>query len=223
MVVSEYGIEEVHSSISINRHLREKGWLKVRKTPLGEMLDAGASEVFAVADHQIAHIYIKNPNMIESVYNFLQKIEGIEQILGKDEKKVYKIDHIRSGELIVIAKEGYWFDYHYWLNDKNAPDFARTVDIHRKVGYDPLELFIDPNIKFPKLKIAMRLLQKKMGFRTLMDVISFDTSLIKGSHGRLASKPENGPILITTLPHKKVKTFPMENVYNLIKEYFLRN
>jgi hypothetical protein len=91
-----------------------------------------------------------------------------------------------------------WFSYYYWLDDERAPDFARTVDIHRKPGYDPVELFIDPAFLLPKLRVAWRLGQKKLGFRMLMDVISLDATLPKGSHGRVTDKPEQGPLFISS-------------------------
>lgn len=107
------------------------------------------------------------------------------------------MNHSRSGELVAVAKPDAWFTYYYWLDDKNAPDFARTVDIHRKPGYDPVELFVDPQIKFPKLKIGSKLLQKKLGFRYLMDVIPMDASLVKGSHGCIPPTPDVAPLFIT--------------------------
>jgi hypothetical protein len=109
---------------------------------------------------------------------------GVESVLGRTEKIEAGIDHPRAGDLITVATENAWFTYYYWLDDARAPDFARTVDIHRKPGYDPVELFLDPKIPLPKLKIAWRLLQKQLGFRMLMDVVPLDASLVKGSHGR---------------------------------------
>jgi hypothetical protein len=95
------------------------------------------------------------------------------------------VEHKRAGELIAIAEQQCWFTYYFWLDDKLAPDYARTVDIHRKPGYDPVELYLDKNLHFPKLRIAKRLVQKKLGFRYLMDVIGLDATVVKGSHGRL--------------------------------------
>ncbi len=71
------------------------------------------------------------------------------------------------------------------------------MDIHRKPGYDPVELFLDPKIPLPKLKIAWRLLQKKLGFRMLMDVIPLDATLVKGSHGRRPADKKDWPVFIT--------------------------
>jgi hypothetical protein len=102
--------------------------------------------------------------------------------------------------LIAVARENAWFTYYYWLDDARAPDFARTVDIHRKPGYDPVELFLDPKILAVKLKIAWRLLQKKLGLRMLMDVIPLDATLVKGSHGRRPADTQDWPVFITSQP-----------------------
>jgi predicted AlkP superfamily pyrophosphatase or phosphodiesterase len=142
-----------------------------------------ASKVFAVADHQVAHIYIKDPSLTPAVREVVSKIPGVAAVLGEKEKRAAGIDHSRAGDLIAVAEENAWFTCYYWFDDAVAPDFARTVDIHRKPGYDPVELFLDPALKNPKLKIAWRLLQKKLGFRMLMDVIPLDARLVKGSHG----------------------------------------
>ncbi len=147
MIVSEYGIEQATGTVHINRRLRETGYLRVRETLDWEMLDPGASDAFAVSDHQIAHVYIKNPQKISTVKALLEKTPGIARVLDHTGKKEFHIDHPRSGELIAIAEAGHWFSYYYWLDDARAPDFAPTVDIHRKPGYDPAELFIDPEFK----------------------------------------------------------------------------
>jgi len=221
MIVSEYGITEVSHSISINRILRESGYLQVRDSLSWEILDAGASKAFAVADHQIAHIYIQDDSVLSKVKHILEHTDGIEYVLDADTKKDWQIDHPRSGELIAIAEPDYWFNYYYWLNDNKAPDFARTVDIHNKPGYDPLELFLDPSINAVKLKIARKVAQKKLGFRMLMDVIPLNTDLVKGSHGRLADTPEHGPLLISSIPEQQVEEMTMTDIFQLISQYFL--
>ena len=116
----------------------------------------------------------------------------------------------------MIAKSNAWFTYYYWLDDTVAPDFARCVDIHRKVGYDPVELFLDPQLKFPKLKIAKFLLKKKLGFRALLEVIPLDASLVKGSHGRDNVPEGEQPIFVTTGEHTSI-TKP-EDVADLIMQ-----
>ncbi|RPI88770.1 MAG: alkaline phosphatase family protein [Planctomycetaceae bacterium] len=186
VVVSEYAITEVNLPVHINRVLREAGYLTARREPLGwETLDCGASRAFAVADHQVAHIYIRNAGDLTPVAELLRKTPGIEQVLDRAAQAAYGIDHERSGELVVVAAPGAWFTYYFWLDDSLAPDYARTIDIHRKPGYDPVELFVDPQLRLPKLRIARRLAQKLLGFRYYMDVIGLDATIVKGSHGRL--------------------------------------
>jgi predicted AlkP superfamily pyrophosphatase or phosphodiesterase len=200
VLLSEYGITNVDTPVHLNRIFRERGWLTV-KDELGlEILDAGASKVFAVADHQVAHIYLNESGLEKSVREVLEKTSGVEKILGRAEKIAAGIDHLRAGDLIAVADENAWFTYYYWLDDARAPDFARTVDIHRKPGYDPVELFLDPKIPAVKLKIAWRLLQKKLGLRMLMDVIPLDATLVKGSHGRRPADKKDWPVFITSQP-----------------------
>jgi len=198
LVVSEYGIGQVSHPVHINRILREAGYVSVRRTPVGEMLDFGASRAFAVADHQIAHVYVRHKAETERVRILLCESAGVDRVLSGEEKKRLGVDHERSGELVAVADVGAWFTYYYWFDDDGAPDFARTVDIHRKPGYDPVELFIDPQIKLPRLKVAGKVLKKKLGFRTLMDVIPLDAGLVRGSHGRLPTVDEDYPVLIGT-------------------------
>jgi predicted AlkP superfamily pyrophosphatase or phosphodiesterase len=197
VLLSEYGITNVDTAIHLNRHFREEGWVAI-KTELGlELMDCGASKVFAVADHQVAHIYLNDRSLEAKVCALLQQIPGIGLVMDLKAKQALGIDHPRAGEIIAVAKENAWFTYYYWFDDRVAPDFARTVDIHRKPGYDPVELFLDPEIQIPKLKIAWRLLQKKLGFRMLMDLIPLDSALVKGSHGCRPEKVSDYPLLIT--------------------------
>ncbi|MGB0744068.1 MAG: alkaline phosphatase family protein [Opitutales bacterium] len=196
ILLSEYGITEVSRPVHLNRIFREKGWITV-KDELGlEQLDCGASKAFAIADHQVAHVYINDPFIKDAIKEILTEVEGVEQVLDAEEKKAHGIDHERAGDLIAVADKDSWFTYYYWMNDAVAPDFARCVDIHRKVGYDPVELFIDPAIQFPKLRIAKMLLKKKLGMRTLMDVIPLDATMVKGSHGRIPEDESDWPIYI---------------------------
>jgi len=196
VLLSEYGITQVDWPIHLNRAFREQGWLSIKEELGLELLDCGASKVFAVADHQVAHIYLNDPSLENKVRSLLEKTAGVNAVLGATEKATLGIDHPRGGDLIAVADENAWFTYYYWLEDLLAPDFARTVDIHRKPGYDPVELFLDPKIPAPKLKIAWRLLQKKLGFRILMDVIPLDAALVKGSHGRRPKNVADYPVLI---------------------------
>ena len=196
LVLSEYGISAVDTPIHLNRVFREQGWITVREELGLELLDCGASRAFAVADHQIAHVYLNDPALENSVRSRIESQPGVARVLGVAEKKQCGLDHPRAGDLVAVARENAWFTYYYWLDDALAPDFARCVDIHRKPGYDPVELFLDPSLAFPKLKILGRLLQKKLGFRMLMDVIPLDATLVKGSHGTCPASRKDWPILV---------------------------
>jgi predicted AlkP superfamily pyrophosphatase or phosphodiesterase len=200
IVVSEYGITPVREAVHINRALREKGLIAVRPEEFGrEILDCGASAAFAVADHQIAHVYVNDRSRIGEVRALLERLDGVQSVLDAQGQRAIGLNHERSGELVAISKADRWFSYYYWLDDALAPDFARTVDIHRKPGYDPVELFLDPQLRFPMLATGWRLAKRKLGMRALLDVISLsDTALVKGSHGRLADDPEHGPLVISS-------------------------
>ena len=197
IIASEYGIEGVDDSVHINRLLRDEGGLRVREEQGLEMLDAGASDAFAVADHQIAHVYIKDHSKIARYASFCRGIAGVEQVLDRDAQARIGLNHARAGELVLIAESRRWFSYDYWLDDSRAPDFARTVDIHRKPGYDPLELFMNPALRAPKLQVTGKLLRRQLGFRTLLDVIPLDTRLVRGSHGRIDQAERLKPVLLT--------------------------
>jgi len=200
IVLSEYGLVDVSKPVHLNRVLREHGLLAVREELGGELLDAGASAAFAVADHQIAHVYVNDHTQAPKVGALLATIPGVERVLDKAGQAAHRIAHDRSGEFVVIAEPDAWFTYYYWLDDRRAPDFARTVDIHRKPGYDPVELLIDPAMRLPSLQVGWKLAKKTLGFRYLMDVIPLDASLVKGSHGRPSPGDDHGPVLITQQP-----------------------
>lgn len=198
IVTSEYGITAVSRPIHINRALREAGLLRVRVEDGGELLDVPACDAFAVADHQIAHIYVKRADALGEVRRIVECLPGVERVLDRSEQHQISLDHPRSGELIAIARADAWFTYYYWLDDARAPDFARLVEIHRKPGYDPVELFLDPGLKFPKMAIGWRLAKRKLGLRALMDVIPLDAELVKGSHGRPTDNEADGPLFISS-------------------------
>jgi hypothetical protein len=165
-----------------------------------EQLDAGASQAFAVADHQVAHVYVARPELVPEVAALLRGLPGVERVLDAHGKREAGLDHPRSGELVAISDARSWFTYYHFLDDERAPDYARTVDIHRKPGYDPAELFIDPQLRAAKLRIGLRLAQKMLGMRYLMDVIPLDATLVRGSHGRPTDRAEDGPLFITSEP-----------------------
>ena len=171
--------------------------LQIREELGLELLDAGASPAFAVADHQLAHIYINDPAVYDRVRSLLEQTPGVAKVLDEAGKRTFHLDHPRSGELVAIAAPQAWFTYYYWLNDQQAPDFARTVDIHRKPGYDPVELFLDPQLRFPQLNIASTLLKRQLGLRALMALTPLDATLVKGSHGHIPAADGDRPLLIT--------------------------
>jgi predicted AlkP superfamily pyrophosphatase or phosphodiesterase len=197
VVLSEYGINEVSRPVHLNRVLRRHGHIAVRDELGYELLDAGASAAFAVADHQIAHVYINDERLIGEIRSLLEVTPGV---LDEDGKRAAGLDHPRAGDLVVVAAPDSWFTYYYWLDDERAPDYARTVDIHRKPGYDPVELFLDPQLRLPLAKVGVTLLKKQLGFRYLMDVIPLDASLVKGSHGHRNADPTAGPLFMSSAP-----------------------
>jgi predicted AlkP superfamily pyrophosphatase or phosphodiesterase len=219
IVVSEYGIEAVSEAVAINRVLRAEGAVRVREEQGLELLDPGASEAFAVADHQVAHVYVKNRERVARYADVCRATPGVGQVLDRAGQAQLGLDHERAGDLVLVASEGRWFCYNYWLDDSRAPDFARTVDIHRKPGYDPVELFLDPRLGSPKLAIGWKLFKRKLGFRTLLDVIPLDPSLVRGSHGRL-DQPANGrPILITQRGSQAATEMPCSGVRDVILQH----
>lgn len=210
ILLSEYGINPVHRPIHINRHLRRAGWLQVRRERGLELLDAGASKVFAVADHQIAHVYVNDPELKPQVAALLEKIPGIARILDKKDQQSAGIAHERAGDFVLEASPESWFTYYFWLDDALAPDYARSVNIHKKPGYDPVEMFMSS-----RLRAGWILLKKKLGFRYVMDIIPLDASRIKGSHGSSSVDPLYYPVLITDTPQGEEAICPTE-IYQII-------
>ena len=224
LLLSEYGITSVNHPVHINRMLRKEGLIEV-KNELGlETLDAGTCRAFAVADHQLAHVYVKDALDVPRVKALLEKLPGVEKVLDEAEKEAFHINHDRAGDLVVVADKHSWFTYYYWLDDAKAPDYARTVDIHRKPGYDPVEMFANPDIKFLKAKIGWKLLQKKLGFRYMMDVIPLDARLVKGSHGRIPEEALDWAILAARHPGIiNEKEVDPTSVYALIRQLVERD
>ncbi|HAO99096.1 MAG TPA: alkaline phosphatase family protein [Fibrobacteres bacterium] len=216
LVVSEYGITKVSRHTDPNRILRRAGLLEVRPSVTWELLDAGASRAFAVSDHQICHIYVHDKSKLNQVVSLFEKEPGTRQVIHGEERKKYGLDHDRAGDVILMAEPDNWYTYYFWEDDKLAPDFARCVEIHRKPGYDPVELFMDPKNPFVKGKAAMALLKKKLGFRYYMDVIPLDASLIKGSHGTPADDPAEAPLLICDASLVNATSMPMTAVRDVI-------
>ena len=210
LVVSEYSLEDATRPVHINRALREAGLAAVRRTPQGEVFDPFQSRAFAVSDHQVAHVHAKDARALDEARAVARGLPGVAEVLEGPSRAAAGLDHPRAGDLVLVAEKGAWFTYYHWLDEAAAPDFARTVDIHRKHGYDPCELFLDPALPAPKLRIALRLLQKKLGMRYLMDVIPLDASLVKGTHGRIDPDPARQAVFLASRPWSECGGEPRE-------------
>lgn len=160
-IVSEYGFNDVKGAAPLNLALRDAGLVSVRTIEGKEHLDFEYSKAFAMVDHQVAHVYVKD-GFEQQARKALEAADGVDRVLDGEGKKKLGIDHGRSGELIAIAERDRWFSYYWWYDETIAPDFARKVDIHRKPGYDPVELFFDPKTRS----------------------IPLHPEMVKGSHGR---------------------------------------
>jgi predicted AlkP superfamily pyrophosphatase or phosphodiesterase len=176
IIISEYGFTDVRSDIQLNTILRENDVLSVREIEGLEYLDLEYSKAFAMVDHQVAHIYIKE-NYRNSVRKILEGIKGVDLIMDDELKQRFRINHARSGDLIAVSDKDKWFSYYWWFDPLKAPSFARKVDIHRKPGYDPVELFFDPTTKS----------------------IPLNGKLVKGSHGRLPLQDQSGPVYVSNM------------------------
>jgi predicted AlkP superfamily pyrophosphatase or phosphodiesterase len=197
VVLSEYGLCDVSTPVHLNRALRNHGLIAFREELGREVIDPGASAAFAVADHQVAHVYVNDLRRKEEVRAILESTPGVDIVLDEDGQRAHHVDHARCGDLVAVAKPDAWFTYYYWMDDARAPDYARTVDIHRKPGYDPVELFLDPSIRVPAATVGWKLLKRKAGLRSLLDVIPLDATLVRGSHGRPGACSDDGPCFIS--------------------------
>ena len=220
LVLSEYGITPVDTPVHLNRELRRHGWLTLKEELGRELIDFGNSRAFAVADHQVAHIYVNDRSILNEVQDVVSDLPGVADVWDFAVKAERGMAHGRAGNLVAVARENAWFTYYYWLDDHRAPDFARCVDIHRKPGYDPVELFLDPKLPAVKARIAWRLLQKKLGFRMLMDVIPLDASLVKGSHGCRPASPDDWPLVLSARP-LPADTLASTDVHDVIRDAVL--
>ena len=219
LILSEYGITDVNHVIYPNRVFREKGWIQVKEELGLELLDCGASKAFAITDHQITHIYLNDPEIEGDVRATLESMDGVRRVYDKGNRSEVGLDHERAGDLIAFSDESSWFTYYHWLDDAKAPDFARCVDVHRKYGYDPVELFLDETNPMIKLKIAWRLLQKKLGQRMLMDVIPLNPSLVKGSHGVIPKSKENWAIIIGDIEARDDDFIDALDVHSILMKF----
>jgi predicted AlkP superfamily pyrophosphatase or phosphodiesterase len=218
VLLSEYGITPVSRPVDVNRLLRREGLLHVHHNATGELLDPWTSRAFAVADHQVAHVYVKDPADLPLVADLCAALPGVDQVLDRAGQAAYGLDHERAGDLVLVAEADSWFTYYYWLDDRLAPDFARAVEIHKKPGYDPAELFFDPADPWVKARAGLGLVRKKVGLRYAMSVVPLDPSPVRGSHGRLPARPEEGPLLICSDPSSRRDRFEATEVRDLLVE-----
>ncbi|MER7283954.1 nucleotide pyrophosphatase/phosphodiesterase family protein [Dactylosporangium sp. NPDC000244] len=196
VALSEYGITDVRRPVDINRLLRTEGWLNVHTQDGMEYLDPWTSRAFAVADHQIAHVYVRDARDVPEVRKVCEQLPGVGEIREG-------LGHERSGELVLLAEPDAWFTYYYWLDDARAPDFAQVVEIHRKPGYDPAELFFDPaGPGAAKARAGLALARKKLGMRYRMSAVGLDAGAqaVRGSHGLLPADPADGPVWLCDDP-----------------------
>ena len=223
ILLSEYGISEVDKVIYPNRDFRHQGWLSIKEEFGKETLDCGGSDVFALTDHQVAHIYINNqsPDFRKKVRACLESLDGVDEVLEGPARMKAGLNHERAGDLIALSKENAWFAYYHWIDDAMAPEFARCIDIHRKYGYDPAELFFDPDLTAPKVRAARKLIAKKLGFRVHMDLIPLDASLVKGSHGVIPKDQADWPILCGPVVHDSLSPLEPTDVFSVIRKTLL--
>lgn len=196
MILSEYGISAVKKPVYLNRSFRKYGWLSLKNELGRETLDYGGSRVFAVADHQVAHVYVNDSSLLDRVRDVLNAEPGVETV--HETKSLWQDGPAlaRAGDFVVEAQSDAWFAYPFWEDDALAPDYARTVDIHRKPGYDPCELFLDPSLAFAKASIGLHLLKRRIGLRSLLEVIPLDAGLVRGSHGRASVPEREQPVIL---------------------------
>ncbi|MFE9750347.1 alkaline phosphatase family protein [Saccharothrix saharensis] len=200
VALSEYGITAARRPVDINRALRAAGLLEVYTQAGMELLDPWTSRAFAVADHQVAHVYVADPADVPRTRAVLAELPGVDVVLDREAQATVHLDHERSGELVAVAEPDAWFTYYYWTDDDRAPDFARGVEIHRKPGYDPAELFFDPADRLAKAKAGLNLARKKLGLRYAMNVVPLDPTCVRGTHGRLPDRAADGPVLLCSDP-----------------------
>ncbi|MDG1139857.1 MAG: alkaline phosphatase family protein [Opitutales bacterium] len=223
IILSEYGITEVNKVIYPNREFRHQGWLSIKEEFGKETLDCGGSDAFALTDHQVAHIYIKNecPEIRKEIRASLEAMDGVSQVLEGRTRKEAGLDHDRAGDLIALSEEDAWFAYYHWDDDTKAPEFARCIDIHRKYGYDPAELFFDPKLTSPKLRAARKLIAKKLGFRVHMDLIPLDATLVRGSHGVVPKDKADWPILCGAANQNADSVLEPTDIFSVIQKALL--
>jgi predicted AlkP superfamily pyrophosphatase or phosphodiesterase len=163
IIFGDYPIAAATDVVFPNRTLRRHGWLRTRQVKRMLYPYLPGSQAFCVVDHQIAHVHVWDKSTVQAVRESLQALDGVDQILDRPAQAKAGIEHSRSGDLVLVAKRGYWFDYRWWDSPREAPDYATHVDIHNKPGYDPCELFFG----WPPMSVSQ------------------NPSRVRGTHGRL--------------------------------------
>ncbi|MFE1291271.1 alkaline phosphatase family protein [Streptomyces sp. NPDC058751] len=216
VALSEYGITAARRPVDINRALRRAGLLSVYAQRGMEYLDPHTSRAFAVADHQVAQVYVADPADVPRVRDVVRELPGVDEVLDRPGQLKLGAGHERSGELVAVAEPDAWFTYYYWLDAACAPDFARGVEIHRKPGYDPAELFFDPDDRWVKGRAALTLLRKRAGMRAPMTVVPLDASVVRGTHGRLPDDARDAPVFLCSDPAAERERWHVTDVKDLI-------
>ncbi|MFI0723377.1 alkaline phosphatase family protein [Streptomyces sp. NPDC021224] len=216
VALSEYGITAARRPVDVNRALRRAGLLDVYVQQGMEYLDPWTSRAFAVADHQVAHLYVHDPADLPRVRAVVGELPGVDEVLDRAGQERLRVGHERAGDLVAVAEPDAWFTYYYWLDDDLAPDFATGVEIFRKPGYDPAELFLDPTDPTVKVRAAMSVAKLKLGIRTSLQVVGLDPTCVRGSHGRLPDDPRDGPLLLCSDPAYGKDRFHATEVKDLL-------
>jgi len=183
VVAGEYALTDVSGVVYPNRALREAGLLAVRAQGGAEFVDLERCDAFAMVDHQLAHVYVSDASRCTRVASLLAALPGVARVYAGPDRQAVGMDHPRAGDIVAIAEESHWFAYYWWVDDAKAPAFTRTVDIHQKPGYDPVELFFDPATKS----------------------IPLDAGLVKGSHGVPATAGHHRTALICSDGHGPIE------------------
>ncbi len=124
-----------------NRILRDAGLFRTRMLKGMAYPDFFSGGTFAMVDHEVAHVYVGDPQDREQVRGLFANQQGIDRILDRQAQKELGLDHASSGDFVLVSSEGSWFAYPWWTERREAPDFATHVDIHNKPGFDPCELY----------------------------------------------------------------------------------
>jgi predicted AlkP superfamily pyrophosphatase or phosphodiesterase len=218
VLLSEYGITPARRPIDINRALRRAGLLHAYEQAGMEYLDVWTSRAFAVADHQIAHVYISDPRDSALTHEVLSDLDGVTELLDGEAKTSAGLDHPRSGDLVAVADPDAWFTYYYWLDDERAPDFARAVAADRKPGSDPAELLADPDDRWAAWRAARARLRKRLGMRHVTDVVPLNPRHVRGTYGRLPATADDAPLLICSEPGASRDRIAATEVRDLLLE-----